>query len=205
LREKIITQAQRETPRTPVPMGSPEKQGFLGRIGWGVATGFAGFAAIGAFAFAAFLQVQVDDLEGDKTSLEGQVQTADEEIDVQNAAITVLAASDTQKTEMEASVVRGVQPAVATYSWSPSHDRGFISCENMPALTEGEHFTVWLTFEEGAPVPIGNFTPTVDKCQAALDLGGRGRPKGVGITREQTNSSGNDPNFPWLLFAEFEE
>lgn len=203
LREKIITQAQRETQRTPVPIGSPDKQGFFGRIGWGLATGFAGFAAVGAFAFAAFLQVQVDDLEGENSDLETQVQTSEEEIGVQNAALTVLAAADTRKVEMDSDFVRGVQPAVATYSWSPSHESGFILCENMPELAEGEQFTVWLTFESGDPIPIASFTPTAEKCHAALDLGGRGRPKGIGITKEQEGSSGSDPNFPWVLFTEF--
>jgi hypothetical protein len=205
LREKIISQAQREAPRTPVPMGSPEKTGFFGRFGWGLATGFASFAAIGAFAFAALLQVQVNDLESDNDSLESQVQSAGVEIEEQRDAISVLAATDVERVEMRPSVLRNNSSQVATYSWSSGHDRGYIFCENMPILAEDESYVVWLTYENADPVPIAQFWPTVDKCQAAIDLGSnRGRPKGIGISKE-TDSSGDDPSMPWLLYAEFQD
>lgn len=203
LRERIVTQAQREMPRVRTPQAAGHRSG-VGRFGWRLATGALGVATLGAFAFAAFLQVQMEDLRDEKDSLESQVATSGEEIEQQQQVLAVLAAADAQKVPMEPSA-RAQTAATGTYNWSETSGWGYIFCDGLPDLAEGEVFTVWLTFVNDDPESIGSFVLEGGGCQAALGLkGASSRPKGIGITKERVGASG-EPNTPWLLYALFEE
>ncbi len=177
---------------------------LLGRIklGWPAAAGTLGVAAAAALAFAAFLQIQMNDLRNDKDVLAEQLESTQDVARDQARVIAISAASDEQNMVMEA--VAAPAGAWGEYHWSRSAGGGFIVCHDLPALAAGEVYQAWFD-EEGKRVSAGTFSPSEDGgCVYPMqpDVPVQG-PDGVGVSVEKAGGSAA-PSGQWLIWASFE-
>jgi len=171
------------------------------RIGWPATAGSVGLVGAAALVFAVFLQAQVNDLEGDRDTLEDRV--------VALGSITRVATAPDVRTisfeEVTDTTTTGPFSGDADYRWSRDEGKGVIFCDSMPLLPEGEVYEAWyVTLSE--PVPAGTFTP--DDAGGCLHLM---EPEwqvaaatGVGITHEKAGGA-RRPTGDWLVLAQFED
>lgn len=160
-----------------------------------LALGAAGAAALG---FALFLQAEMSDLQAEKDSLARQVQEAQARVVQQEEIITLLAAPDAQELVMAPASPR--YDATAIYYWSSSSRKGFIVCNRLPRLGEGQVYQVWLWTEDGH-VSAGTFESWDGTAQLLIDLSGmREPPTAIGITIEPTGGS-EAPSGERILYA----
>ncbi len=211
LRERVMAQAAREADKAPAAAGPARRF----RLGWTSAAGALGVAGVAALVFSAFLQVQMSDLRGEKDDLSeqvadlrsensdlgGQLAAAGNAIGRQHQVLTVLSSEDAQTVSMVK--MSAPSAAAATYGWSPANDEGFILCEGLPPLEEGEVYQAWFMVGNDA-VAADAFSTSDGTCVVPMDLSGvRRRPSAIGITIEPEGGS-DEPSDDWLLFAEFE-
>ena len=171
------------------------------RIGWPAAAGSLGLAGAAALVFAVFLQAQVNDLEGDRDSLEDRV--------VALGSITRVATAEDVQTVSFEEVTR---PSItetfsgnADYRWSSEEGMGVIVCHGMVAPPEDKVYQAWYVTET-EPVPAGTFTPDSDGgCLHLMEPEWRvAAAVGVGITHENAGGA-RRPTGDWLVLAELED
>ena len=201
LESRIMEAASREPV---VERGKGTRTPLLGkiRLGWPAAASALGVAAAAALAFAAFLQIQMNDLRNDKDALAEQLGSTKDVVNDQARVIAISAASDEQNMVMEA--VAAPAGASGEYHWSRSAGGGFIVCHDLPALAQGEVYQAW--FDEGGKrVSAGTFSPSEDggcvyPMQPEAPVRG---PDGVGVSKEKAGGSAS-PSGDWLIYAAFE-
>jgi hypothetical protein len=194
---RLMDRAARETsPRG--PRTTSRAGGF--RLGWQTAAAVLGVASIAALAFAGFLQVQVTDLQDEKSDLANQVQAAGTEAAQQKQIVAVLSAPDAQKIPMSA--VTAQPNASVVYNWSRSATKGFLVCQDLPPSGPDQSYQVWFKVS-GQPRSVTTFQSSDGTCQVAMDLSVlHGRPDGIGISVEKAGGS-EAPTGKWLMYADF--
>ncbi len=202
---RLMEAAAREQPRA----RRAPRSGLFGRVrlSWPALAGATSVAGIASLAFAAFLQVQMNDLRDDKTALEQQVQNTSLELARQLGSdkqmLAVLSAPDAVKMPLSpVSTATPVLRASVIYNWSAQSRQGFMLCQDMPPLSGEQVYQVWFT-TNGDAHSAGTFRADDGTCQMAMDLSFlRARPEGLGISVEQAGGSARPTN-DWLLYADF--
>ena len=208
LENRIMREAEREK----VHIRTQPRPGLFQRLRWTWPATAATFGAVSAvaLAFAAFLQVQVQDLRDDRNLLQEQVRAANVQLTQQ------LINADTEQQQQKifnavfadpSAVKLPVTPtsetgAAANYNWSPTAQKGFVTCSNLPPLPAGKVYQVWFTAQNKA-TPMATFRPSYDgTCRVTMDLSNLdGQPAGIGISREDFPGSADRPTTPWLMYA----
>jgi hypothetical protein len=197
LREKVVTAAQRETNPKPALNLIIGGRSFA----WPAAAGAFATAAAAVLVFAVFLQVQVDDLQGDRDQLQATVED-------QGDILGVAAASDVQTLSMVAPVEprttedEAEEEPGGEYIWSRSQGKGVIFCHGLPSLDKGWVYQAWYVTET-EPVDAGTFTVEDGTCQHLMEpLIADISATGVGLSREKGAGSAR-PSGRWLIFAAF--
>ena len=171
------------------------------RIGWPATAGSVGLVGAAALVFAVFLQAQVNDLEGDRDTLEDRV--------VALGSITRVATAEDVQTISFEEVTR---PSItetfsgnADYRWSTEEGIGVIFCHGMGAPSGGKVYQAWYVTET-EPVPAGTFTPDSDGgCLHLMEPEWQvAAATGVGITHENAGGA-RRPTGDWLVLAELED
>jgi len=182
------------------PGASPA--GLLSRVrAWPATAGAFGFAGAAALVFAVFLQSQVNDLEGDRDTLQDRV--------VALGSITRVATAPDVETisfeEVARPVADGPFSGNADYRWSSEEGMGVVFCDSMPQLPEGEVYQAWYV-TEAEPVSAGTFTPDAGGgCLHLMEPEWQvAAATGVGITHEKAGGA-RRPTGDWLVLAKFED
>jgi hypothetical protein len=198
--ERIGPQLMDRAAREASPRGTRTSRAGGFRLGWQAAAGALGVASIAALAFAGFLQVQVTDLQDQKSDLANQVQAASTDAAQQKQIVAVLSAPDAQKIPMSAVTA---QPDVSVvYNWSRSATKGFLVCQDMPPSAPDQSYQVWFKVS-GQPRSVTTFQSSDGTCQVAMDLSVlHGRPDGIGISVEKAGGS-EAPTGKWLMYSDF--
>ncbi|MCH8813511.1 MAG: anti-sigma factor [Chloroflexi bacterium] len=195
LEERIIREAARESrPATSI------FDRF--RVGWPTAAGAFGLAGVAALVFAAVLQVQLSDLRGDNSDLENLVAVEEQTIvDMRDIMFVFLRADDLATLDVEPVGPEAAEAAV-TYTWSQKDQTGFILCEGLPPLAEGQVYQAWFTLE-GSPQSAGTFSSHNGSCNMPLGLTESGPPSGLGITIEPEGGSTSPAHGEYILYTSF--
>lgn len=197
LEERIMSAAARGvTPSISVP-----SVGLLSRfrLGWPTAAGVFGAAGVAALVFAAALQVQLSDLRTENDHLEAIVAVEEETVDNMQEIMTVfLRASDLETRSFDSMVSEATEASV-TYSWSQQLQSGFILCDSLPTLPEGQMYQAWFA-TDGAPQSAGHFTARDGSCSLPLGLDGTVLT-GVGITVEPEGGSASTTHDEFILYV----
>lgn len=117
--------------------------GYL-RVG-PVALGAAGLLVVGLFSWNVLLQGQLETLRGDNSSLQAQVEdlgTSDNDSGATNRVLAMDAQGN----------MSGVQAEVLSYE----DGRAVLVADNMPDISEGETFQIWVV-SDGEASPSGLF------------------------------------------------
>ena len=210
LEQRIMARAQRE--RSP----KLERAPFWQRLRtWPAAAGVLGVASVTALSVSAVLGFQVQDLRDQNSDLEAQLsstttalskQLADtnEQLAEQRSISTVL--SDDAHEQIAISPPGGNGIAEAYYTWSSESHKGFLICDNLPALNPGDVYQVWVVTDSNQTVPMATFSSTDGTCQATMDFSTvsfAGHLTGIGLTAEDSPGATTQPTGPWLLYAHF--
>ncbi len=210
LEARIISQAQRDK----VGVRTEPRPNIFQRLrlGWPATAGAFGVASVAAIVFSSALQMQVQDLQDENNrlsqevrdstlTLQQQLQQTDSVLEEQQAVFAVL--SDDSAPTIKVSAAG--QDAAAYYSWSPETKKGFIRCENMPALPVGKTYQVWVTSQKVA-YPIGTFSSEDGTCQVTTDVNFLdAKPAGIGISVESLPGALEHPTGGWMLYAHFSD
>jgi hypothetical protein len=211
LEERLIAVARRDQ----VGVRTEPKPSLLQRLrlGWPATAGALGAASVAAIVFSSALQMQVHDLRDENSRLSAQIETGnltleqtlartDDAIEDTQTVLAVLADDSSHSIRVSGSG----SDAVAHYSWSPQSGKGFIRCENMPALAPGKVYEAWISVQKDR-FPIGTFHSEPDgSCQLTTDLSFLAkRPTGIGISIESIPGALEGPTDGWMLYAHFSE
>jgi len=149
LRDRLLQRAHREAR----PKARARLSRLLPRL-WPVGAGGLAASALAALALAAFAQTEMDDLRDDNSQLEQQVGEAQTLVDDQRQLMAVMAAPDRQQVRLQPDDPNS--EVVAVYYWSEAIDSGFLVCNNLPRLPQGQAYQVWLVTDEGG-IAVGSF------------------------------------------------
>lgn len=193
LEERIMREAARE---------SRPASGLFGRfrVGWPTAAGVFGLAGVVALVFAAVLQVQLSDLRGENSDLENLVASEEQTIEDMRGIMAVFAIADDIDTVLIAAVPPHAAEAHVTYSWSREQSAGFILCDNLPPLADGQVYQAWFTLEDG-PQSAGTFSSRDGSCNLPLGLGEADQPSGLGITIGPEGGSSPPAHGDYILYT----
>jgi len=191
LRGRVLAVAERQR-RLPSLGGRP-------RWLWPAATGALAAGGAAALVFALVLQAEVSDLRGDRDRLTDEVRNAGAVLDEQRSLVAVLSAPDAQQITLEPAE-RGSE-AQAVYYWSRSSRNGALLSNNLPSLSQGRVYRVWvLTADE--VYDVGSFESWNGVGQLSMDMKDvSGRPVGIGVSVEDAGAA--DEPREMILFAEF--
>lgn len=203
LRRRVMARAAKERlgRRAPWP-------GKKWRLGWPAAAWGLAVAGVAALALAGFLEAQLTDLRGEKDALAREVQDLRQEnsaaglqLAQQRQIMAVLSHPDAERVRMTS--VSSASQASALYGWSRSGAEGFLICEGLPSLGEGQVYQAWFVVGKEY-VPAHVFSTSDGTCLIPLDLGWlKGRPDGIGITVEPQGGSAQ-PSGAWVVYANFQ-
>jgi len=198
LEERIMSEAARGA----VPSISVPSVGIMSRfrLGWPAAAGAFGVAGVVALALAAVFQVQLSDLRDENDDLEAIVAAEEKTVDNMQEIMTVFLSASDLETLPFASVGPAVTDASVTYSWSQQLQSGFILCQSLPPLAEGQVYQAWFA-DDGAPQSAGQFTSRDGSCSLPLSPGGGIQPIGVGITVEPEGGSSTTTHDEFILYT----
>ncbi|MBI2913753.1 MAG: anti-sigma factor [Chloroflexi bacterium] len=183
LRERILARAKEE--RRPSGLASGFRQLFGRR--WPALAGALAAAAVAALALAAFLQVQMDDLRSDNRQLEQQVSRSDELLGRQRQFMALLTAPDVQ--EVTLPPVESGSQALGVYYWSKATRKGFLVCNNLPQIEEGQVYQAWF-LSDGEAIPAGTFEYWNGIGELPMDLSVLdGPPDAIGLSIEAAGGS----------------
>jgi len=198
LEDQIMREAARDS-RPPVRDSRP---GLFGRFrfGWPAAAGVFGFAGVVALVFAGVLQVQLSDLRDENSDLENLVIAEEQTIEDMRGIMTVFAIADDIDTVPIAAIAPEAAEAQVTYSWSREQSVGFILCQNLPPLAEGQVYQAWFTLE-GNPQSAGTFSSHDGSCNMPLGLVESAPPSGLGITIEPEGGSSPPAHGEYILYT----
>lgn len=213
LGQRIISTAQRESS----PVRTEEKRGFFGRIGigWPALAGTLGVATVAAFAFGLSMQQQVNDLEGENSTLtadlrastfalEQELASTKSQIETQEILFEVSSDEDAQEFAVMpvASTGPSSDPAVAQYTYSASEHQGVVECTGLEPLPPGTLYELWIVNDEGSH-PVGTFQPQDGECLVTMQLGYlESPPTGIGVTTEVIPGGLDEPEGDWVLYSE---
>lgn len=182
------------------------------RFGWPATAGALGAASVAAIIFSSVLQMQVQDLQDENSRLSAEIETGsltleqtlartDDVLQDTQTVLAVLADDSAHSIKVTASD----QDAAAYYSWSPESGKGFIRCDNMPALPPGKIYEAWVKVGQKDEYPIGTFQSAPDgTCQLTTDLSFLAKqPTGIGITIESIPGALERSEDGWMLYAHF--
>lgn len=190
LRRSILAEVE----RTERPAGTTLIE-RLRRL-WPIGAGVLAAAAAASLAFAIFLQMQVSDLRDDNSELAAEIESADVRLTQQQQLIAVLAAPDVQHIDLEPT--DGTSSAVAVYHWSERAGTGALTCNNLPALQQGQVYQVWVLTEDGT-YRVGSFETWDGIGQLSMDLDDiPKRPAAIGVSVEQTPDA-DEPGDMFLI------
>jgi hypothetical protein len=166
---------------------------------WPAATGALAAGGAAALAFALVLQAEVSDLRDDRDRLTDEVRDAGAVLDEQRSLMAVLSAPDVSQLNLEPAE-QGSE-AQAVYYWSRSSRNGALLSSNLPPLSEGRVYRVWvLTAHE--VYDVGSFESWNGVGQLSMDMKDvSGRPAGIGVSVEDAGAA--DEPREMILFAEF--
>lgn len=194
LRDRVLSQAEREGCR---------ERGFwgirraLGR-GWPALAGAVAVAGVAALAFAAVLQLEVNDLRDENDELAFQLQASSALLDEQRQILSVMAAPDME--ELNVGAVSADSEAVGVYYWSTASQRGVLACSNLPHLQADQVYQAWLLTDEGWESG-GTFRHQDGFSQLSVDLSAlSGPPEAIGVSVE--GSGGSDRPTGEMLLRE---
>ncbi len=180
LRDRIMAQAEREGRSESRLSGL--RRAFKWR--WPAVAGAVAVAGVAALAFAAVLQLQLNDLRSDRDELAHQVQDADHALGEQRQLVAVLAAPDLKQVSLPA--VAAGSEALGVYYWSRVARKGFLVCNNMPQLKDGQVYQGWYYLTSGDVVSAGTFDYWNGIGQLAMDLSFfQEPPKAIGVSIEE--------------------
>lgn len=133
-----------------------------------------------ALAWAAVLQNQINDLEGENDRLalnvaegeRGMAQVRQElasAVETQESMFGLLeeqrqlatAVLDPHAQEMELTAPAGHEPISGRYVWSPEYDMGVLLASNLPVLPFDLTYQLW-NVQDGIAEPVGTFRPLSD-------------------------------------------
>jgi len=194
LRERVLARARREErPRAGIGGFGP----LFRRRGWLAAAGAWAVAAVAALALAAFLQVQMDDLRGDNRQLERQVSRSDQMVEQQRQVMAVLTAPDVREVTLPSTPE---SPALGVYYWSRATRMGFLVCNNLPKIEEGQVYQAWF-LTGGKAVSAGTFEYWNGIGQLPMDLSVLdGPPEAIALSIEGAGGS-DRPTGQMLLWG----
>lgn len=202
LRRRIMARAEKESPRT----GASRWRRW--RLGWPAVAWGLSLSAVVALAVAGFLEAQMTDLRGEKDALAREVQDLRQKNDEaglqlaqQRQIMAVLSHPDAERVRMTS--VSSATQASALYGWSRSGAEGFLLCEGLPELEQGQVYQAWFAMGKEY-IPAHVFSTSDGTCLIPMDLGWlRGRPEGIGITIEPEGGSAQ-PSGTWVVYASFQ-
>jgi anti-sigma-K factor RskA len=135
---------------------------------------------LGALAWAAVLQNQMNDLQGENDRLalnvaegeRGMAQVRQElagAVDTQQSMFDLLqeqrqmatAVLDPQALEVSLTAAPGHEPISGRYVWSPEYDMGVFLANNLPVLPFDLTYQLWRV-QDGSAEPVGTFRPLSD-------------------------------------------
>ncbi len=190
---------------------------------WGIrALAFASPAlavvVLGAFAWAAALQNQVNDLQGENDRLalnvaegeRGMAQVRQElagAVEAQRSMFGLLqdqrqlatAVMDPEAQEVALAAAPGHEPVSGRYVWSPEYDMGVFLANNLPVLPFDLTYQLWRV-QDGSAESIGMFRPLSDGTASLLlhDSNLAGPLDGLVVTVEPPGGSETSAGFSVL-------
>jgi len=193
LRSRVLARTERR--RRPALPPFPKRLRGL----WPAATGVLAAGAVAALAFALVLQAEVNDLRGDRDRLTSDVQNAGGVLEEQRQLMAVLAAPDAQQINLQPADPSS--EALAVYYWSSSTGTGALLSSNLPPLSQGRVYQVWLLTGDEV-YDAGSFESWNGVGQLSMDIKDvSGRPGGIGVSIE--DAAGTEQPREMFLFAEF--
>lgn len=193
LRRRVLADAE----RAEVDL-VPRVKALLRRL-WPVGAGAMAAGIAASLAFVAFVQAEVDDLRGDNSRLQADLVAAGEQLSQQREVMSVLAAPDTQQVTLQPTDPGS--PAAGVFHWSGTSRSGALLCNNLPALPEGQVYTVWLLTDSGVQ-KVGTFTAWDGIGQLGVDMNAvQGRAVGIGMSVEESEDA-QEPG-EMFLYADF--
>lgn len=188
LGDRILAQAEREV-RPGRPLAALWQA--LRRRWLAAATAALAIAGVAALAFAAVLQVELNGVQDENDQLERQVQD-------QRQLAAVLSAPDVE--EVAVASMSAESEALAVYYWSKATEKGFVVCNNLPPLAEGQVYQAWF-ITDGEAISAGTFTSGNGIGQLPMDLSIlERRPDALGISIEEAGGS-EQPTGEMLLYS----
>jgi len=156
-------------------------------------------AAVAVAAFAAVLQIQMNDLREENGRLLQQMEDSQRLLAQQGQMVAVLAAADVQ--ELDLRPTSAASQAVAVYYWSRASRRGFLVGNNLPPLQQGQVYQAWLVTDSRTP-SAGTFEGWNGTAQLPMDLSTLDQPpKAIAVSIEQTGGS-QQPSGPLILWGD---
>jgi len=198
LEDQIMREAARDS--RPLVHDSRPRLFDRFRVSWPAAAGVFGVAGVVALVFAGVLQVQLSDLRDENNDLENLVAAEVQTIEDMRGVITVFALADDIDTLPMAATAPEASEANVTYSWSREQSKGFLLCENLPPLAEGQVYQAWFALADG-PQSAGTFRSSDGSCSQPLGLGESVLPSGLGITIEPEGGSSPPVHGEYILYT----
>ena len=194
LRDRILAQAAQDV-RRERRLGSLQ-QAF--KRWWPAAAGALAVTGVAALAFAAVLQMEMNDLRDENSRLTRQVQGVDASLGQQRQMMAVLAAPDVRQLLVPAT--SSGSEALGVYYWSETSRKGLLVCHHLPALKADEVYQVWLLIDRET-VPAGAFECWDDVGQLLMDLSTlKHPPEAIGVSIERARGS-DRPTGEMLLWG----
>ena len=193
LRSRVLAEAERR--RRPALPSFPGRLRWL----WPAATGALAAGAVAAATFALVLQAEVNDLRDDRDRLASDTQNAGAVLQEQRQLMAVLAAPDARQINLQPADADS--EALAVYYWSSSTRTGALLSSNLPPLSQGRVYQVWLLTGDEV-YDVGSFESWNGLGQLSMDMQDvSGRPVGIGVSIE--DAEGAEEPREMFLFAEF--
>ena len=193
LRSRILAETERRRQAT-LP-SFPERLRWL----WPAATGALAAGVAAALAFAFVLRAEVNDLRDDRDRLASDMQNAGAVLDEQRQLMAVLAAPDARQINLQPA--EAGSEALAVYYWSSASRSGALLSNNLPPLSQGQVYQVWLLTGDEV-YDAGSFESWNGLGQLSMDMQDvSGRPVGIGVSIE--DAAGAEEPREMFLFAEF--
>jgi hypothetical protein len=168
---------------------------------WPASIALLAATAAASLAFALFVQAEVSDLRDENDQLAAEIESASARLTAQQQMIAILAAPDIQQVSLEPT--DSTSSASAVYHWSGTTESGALTCDNLPTLSEGQVYQVWLLTESGS-YSAGSFHSWDGIGQLNLDLSAAPeRPLAIGVSVESAEGA-HQPGEMFLI-AEFRE
>jgi anti-sigma-K factor RskA len=196
LRQRIITQAQREAE----PAAEPTQTGRGWRLPRLAAVGatFVALAAVGALSWSL---VETHNLRSDYNDVQRQATVTSQRANIATQLVNIVSRPDWESEAMLTSGLAAAAGASAYYLWTRDGKLGAIVCRDLPDPPEGKIYQLWITCGP-EPMDGGTFTAWEGQCQHIVSLKCTSPLSGVDVSVEPEGGSAS-PSDEIVLTASF--